>query len=1106
MSIKVYAKTITGNITVSSTSYSYNLITSNPRVFGSKILNFEFGYYEYEVPWDFNLNETVTNKIYLSSKNIISVDAPIISRQNYPLPLVSSTANFSISIQDDIEKVQQYILLDSDVDEFSIFNTGSYSETTGSTPNRVFTIRQTGGISETPTGLSFQELDFETEGFSNPEEFTLYSDSISSLGEVVELPWNFSLGLDSHVCVNALFFDNIRHGASFAMVSTNYFPYYRFIFQDSKERIVPPTQLGFICFGQNDTFDYYLYEIYTSYVGTEPNRIFKIRLRYISNQPPYEHYRELRFFENEKQKLEVVMGDVDSNQSEIYNVNGGLEKCIAGIYTGGVLNDSTVEGYASPTSNMTFPLAGFLDGPDYSNRVTRLTQNNYSNTEIIDYSLKFYENDPERIDVQIKNLTSTNSSGTSTTSGRYDVVTYKEEEATSNGGIIDTQASTSVFVNALPNQYQSAYRIDSPTVSYAWSDLRNFGVKETYNSDTDYNNGVSLSGDPDDQAPKGTFNDFYWVQEAKLYTGGQWNVVHRPRVQYFFTPYHTEEYHWYRYYSTGTPKYVHQNFVVPDGVTSITVEMWGAGGAGGTQAIPYKLVQTGSGSGVDAFITSPWTDTDDIEAEVPFAAGDGGGGGYVKVSINVTPGETLKIYVGGGGHQMNHQVLGESQYYNDGFPEFYETTVDYLAGSSLSTNEWEWKITNDPSVRGLMGRTSIHTFAELYRCQHVWWKGRTRLLQSGSVDSVSISNNRFWGGIGGAGGGFSAIQRGETMLAVAGGGGGGGGGNGNFRGLYRISGIDVDLSQICIGGHGGGGGGNTGQTGQNGGSSKIAIYEYYGVSQSSHSRNSIMAGKGGGGGTQSAGGTGGAGTAPGSNNSNTPISATSCYGYDGENGSYLQGGQGTNSPPVNTLDEPYGVAENPGLNGGANGGGGSRVDSDGCFDTAPVSDLYMQYQLGVLRNANACGGGGGGGYYGGGGGSTGQHGSIFDSAYNSFGGGGGGGGSNYTGGAATVYNNEQANYRTPSNNAQNSPYYIKSSARHLGNAPYNRFKQGGAGFGGQGGVHQGKPGQGAPNYGRDYTFWKSVYNPETGQTVNYTNQDQIRWGGRGENGLVVIYW
>ncbi len=60
------------------------------------------------------------------------------------------------------------------------------------------------------------------------------------------------------------------------------------------------------------------------------------------------------------------------------------------------------------------------------------------------------------------------------------------------------------------------------------------------------------------------------------------------------------------------------SFVVPTGVTSITVKMWGAGGGGG-----------GGGSAA--------------------AGGAGGGGGYITATYAVTPGETLSVYVGGGG-------------------------------------------------------------------------------------------------------------------------------------------------------------------------------------------------------------------------------------------------------------------------------------------------------------------------------------------------------------------------------------------------------------------------------------------------------------------------
>ena len=59
------------------------------------------------------------------------------------------------------------------------------------------------------------------------------------------------------------------------------------------------------------------------------------------------------------------------------------------------------------------------------------------------------------------------------------------------------------------------------------------------------------------------------------------------------------------------------SWIVPTGVTSVTVKAWGAGGGGGNA---YAGV-----------------------------GGSGGGGGFAQGTITVTPGETLTVYVGGGG-------------------------------------------------------------------------------------------------------------------------------------------------------------------------------------------------------------------------------------------------------------------------------------------------------------------------------------------------------------------------------------------------------------------------------------------------------------------------
>jgi hypothetical protein len=64
------------------------------------------------------------------------------------------------------------------------------------------------------------------------------------------------------------------------------------------------------------------------------------------------------------------------------------------------------------------------------------------------------------------------------------------------------------------------------------------------------------------------------------------------------------------------------DWIVPSGVTSVTVHLWGGGGGGG-----------GSLDGT-------WAG---------YAAGGGGGGGYTTATVTVTPGATLPIVVGAGG-------------------------------------------------------------------------------------------------------------------------------------------------------------------------------------------------------------------------------------------------------------------------------------------------------------------------------------------------------------------------------------------------------------------------------------------------------------------------
>ncbi|MDO8966623.1 glycine-rich domain-containing protein, partial [Algoriphagus sp.] len=88
------------------------------------------------------------------------------------------------------------------------------------------------------------------------------------------------------------------------------------------------------------------------------------------------------------------------------------------------------------------------------------------------------------------------------------------------------------------------------------------------------------------------------------------------------------------------------SFTVPAGVTSITVEVWGAGGRGGSR--------TSNGS-----------------------AGGGGGGAYSRSVLTVTPGQVINYYVGFGSLTA---LPGEDSWFSS------NTTLMAKGGNSVDTN------------------------------------------------------------------------------------------------------------------------------------------------------------------------------------------------------------------------------------------------------------------------------------------------------------------------------------------------------------------------------------------------------------------------------------
>ncbi len=158
--------------------------------------------------------------------------------------------------------------------------------------------------------------------------------------------------------------------------------------------------------------------------------------------------------------------------------------------------------------------------------------------------------------------------------------------------------------------------------------------------------------------------------------------------------------------STGSPQTVSftntgalQTWTVPNGVFSIDVKMWGAGGAGGS----YNATRINSG----------------------------GSGGYVSGSLNVTPGQVLNLVVGSGGKVYPNNTT--SQYGGGG-----------AGGSSLYY------------CGGGGGRSAIQFVSGTdYVTAGGGGGGGTSRLSAGNVNTIGIA-------YGGAGGGVSGGASGAT--------------------------------------------------------------------------------------------------------------------------------------------------------------------------------------------------------------------------------------------------------------------------------------------------------------------------------------------------------
>lgn len=845
----IYTKAPSSNSSVTVSSITNSL--GGPGGLGEENLEFgnlDDGYYIIDVPWTVNLNGTLYDKLYVSTNSFMSFGIPTIPSASPTSPptdkILLGNLNPSLSATSQ-----------------NVYTKAFYSAIFGTSGNRSIRMRYEGGFSEDPTNFSSSPL---SKSLLGRQSLTRYSFSGTATSFDLTIPWNINLNVKSGIIQNA-----VRvYRTSYIDFGKSELGNGRYNFTSTLNQLyigyLPVTTIGTA--------------IWAGIEGTFPNRTYRIRYEGVDStetgSPPTEW--EVTFYENNQNIIDVHTGNVIENQ-----LSGR-----SGFYFNGTNPENLVLDLSNTSGS-------------YSDRGTRLAQGNYPDTSPLIWEAIVYENNINRIDIQL---------GSRTSSSSIDDYYY---------GVY----SSNNLLGSFSTKLNAGYSITSTYSEPVWQRVQKLYVKSSITSK------FVSTGTP-----------VVWNFCRNVYikdSDNVWKYVHSGPPAYFFARRNTYEGDTYgNKGGSGIASFVNESFIVPNGVTTITVELWGGGGSGG--AVIYGT------------------------------SGAGGGGGYVKATLSVTPGETLLVRVGGGAWQYAPNVV-------------QHPNVTYVR----DPNQTNLIINTNPPIEVVSTRT----------------------------DDFDFQTTR--GGIGGSGGGYSAIFRGTTPLLIAGGGGGGGGGTGY---------VAPSSTFTVYGGNGGAGGGSIGQSGSDG---------------SGPSALSNPA-RGGSGGSQIAGGTGGA----------SGIRA-SCVGTPGENGGSLVGGRGKNSIEGQSgstiLLVDNGSASNPGLGGGAAGGGGGELNTTVCNDGNIIYDP-VTYRLYL---ANACGGGGGGGYYGGGGGGGGFP--LFPQLTGS-GGAGGGGGSNYVGGALSVIANSQGNGRTPGNTT--SPYYLTS---HLSppqseavGLPFNAFAQGGVGYGGNG--------------------------------------------------------
>lgn len=401
--------------------------------------NFVDGFYKFDIPWTVNFDGRTTNTLYVSTKNKIINDP--IERQY---------------LKD--YKYRYLWFLPSGVEnDTDVYSEGFDYKITGSSPNRVLNIKHESRVSEERTGFDFLEVQYP--GLRSKSSMNEYlenttEDDFNEPPNRLQLPWPIRFGVDSGEYADSLEIPNF--GAPFLVN-----------FDDSNQSspgLASGIEKGFL-FASDFLNQRALSSIHWLEEGQPGYRTYIVKLVIYEqvNSVNYFIETDIYFYEDKQEEIKVVIGDFEE---------ASPGSSVAGFYIDSV--------YKSP-------FAGILNGPDFSNKATLLTQDKVTNS-LLSWEGNFFENDPNELEIHISSLLFKDTSFSSTWDSRSNTQNSSPGGADLNSEIFYAQGKwfMQAEMKATNTSFWSSTDCINWESNYVGSTVQDqYGRKIIYDSDRD---------------------------------------------------------------------------------------------------------------------------------------------------------------------------------------------------------------------------------------------------------------------------------------------------------------------------------------------------------------------------------------------------------------------------------------------------------------------------------------------------------------------------------------------------------------------------------------------------------------------------------------------